>query len=106
MGAPVVPVPTHIEKESIAAAVRTRDHLIVGLLHARPNKRLKDELNHVADPYIAVTQARVYDAADLRLLYETRFILVANSQVVSVCPLTAITAGPGAWTEVLMRAGG
>jgi uncharacterized protein DUF6812 len=88
----------YVVKESIAAAILTSHQLIVGHLHAHPQKRLKDEMNRISDRYIAVTQARVYDTAGASLLYEASFLLVSNESVVTVTPLSAIT-GPvqGIW---------
>lgn len=83
-----------VAKESVAAAVRTADQLIVGRLHVRPQKRLKDELNVINERYIAVTDARVYDAAGARLLYTTSFLLVANAEIVTVAPLDALQGPP------------
>ena len=37
--------PLFVPTETVAVAVRTSDQLLVGFLHARPQKRLKDELN-------------------------------------------------------------
>ncbi len=99
-------VPPHVAKESIPAAVRTKDQLIVGLLHARPNKRLKDELNHNSEHYVAITEARVYDVRGGTLLYESRFLLVAAPHVVTVTPLSAVGAGAGTLTDILLRATG
>lgn len=88
----------HVPKESIAAVVRTVDLLIVGQLHARPQKRLKDEMNHTSDRFMAITGAKVYDAAGVRLLYETAFLLVANAHVVTITPLDAVTQlGEAGW---------
>jgi hypothetical protein len=81
----------HVAKESIAAVVRTADQLIVGQVHARPSKRLKDEMNHVSDRFIAITDARVYDSSGSRLLFETAFILVSNAHIVSIAPVSAVT---------------
>ena len=78
--------PLYIPTQTTAAAVRTVDQLIVGLLHARPQKRLKDELNANSDRYVAITAARVYDSAGNRLLYESTVVLLANDCIVSVTP--------------------
>lgn len=87
----------YVAKETIEAVVRTSDQIIVGRLHARPQKRLKDELN-VTDRFIAVTGARVYDVARAQLVYEAEFLLVAHAHIVTVTPLAAITrSSPAAW---------
>jgi hypothetical protein len=94
---PVLFVPT----QTTGVAVRTRDQLVVGLMHARPQKRLKDELNGNSDKFLAVTAARVYDAATSRLLYEAAVVLLASDHVVSVTPLAAVRAGEAAWSGLL-----
>jgi hypothetical protein len=96
--------PLFVPTQTTAAAVRTVDQLIIGLLHARPQKRLKDELNANSDRYVAVTAARVYDAAGSRLLYESAVVLLANDHVVSVTPLAAVRQGEAAWSSILAHA--
>lgn len=91
-------VPTH----TVAVAVRTPDQLLVGLMHARPHKRLKDELNGNSDHFVAVTEARVYDGAGLRLLYESSVVLVDSGSIVSVTPLNAVGPGEAAWSTLLV----
>lgn len=94
--------PAHaVSKEQIAVAIRTPDQLIVGLVHARPKKRLKDELNTNSDHFMAVTDARVYDAGGSRLLYESSCVLLASASVVSVTPLSAVSSADAAWGGVL-----
>jgi hypothetical protein len=97
------PTPFRIATETIAAVVRTPDQLIVGQLHARPQKRLKDEMNHVSDRFIAVTAARVHDVSGTRLLYETSFLLLANAHVVSITPVSALTElGDPEWVRAVL----
>lgn len=98
MGPPVPekPVPPRVAKETIGVVVRTADLLIVGQIHVQPNKRLKDELNLTSERFIALTEARVYDAAGTRLSHEAGFVLVANAHIVSMTPLDAISGPPDA----------
>jgi hypothetical protein len=91
--------PLHVPTERIEAVVRTGDQLIVGRLHAEPGKRLKDEMNHNSTRFIAITDARVYDAAGRELLYRTDFLLVANGHIVSVTPRQSVTGGHAPWSE-------
>jgi hypothetical protein len=96
---------THVTKESIAAILRTQDQLIVGQLHARPQKRLKDEMNHVSDRFIALTEARVYDASGTRFLYETGFLLLSNAHIVSITPVSAVEQfGDSEWARSVLGA--
>ena len=93
------PRPLYVPTERIEAVIRTGDQLIVGRLHAEPGKRLKDEMNHSSTRFIAITDARVYDATGRELLYTTDFVLIANSHVVSVTPRQSVTSGQAPWCE-------
>ncbi len=99
--------PLRIRKESVAVVLRMPDELIVGQLHVDPQKRLKDELNITRDRYVAVTAARVYDAAGSRLLHETTLMLVSTEHVMTVTPLDAIPEGcDAAWFRAERERGG
>jgi uncharacterized protein DUF6812 len=91
------PRPLRVPTERIEALIRTHDQLIVGRLHAQPGKRLKDEMNTDSTRFIAITDARVYDAAGRELLYEAAFLLLANDHIVSVTPRESVTAGEAPW---------
>src|SRR5262245_60107487 len=84
----------HVAKQHIWAAVRTLDQLVVGELHVRPQKRLKDELNLSNERFLALTDARVYDAEGTTLLYRTSFMLISNAHIVSVAPIEKMQNGP------------
>ena len=79
-----------VSKESIAVAMRTTEHLIIGQVHVRPDQRLKDELNNSLDRFVAITEARVYDPSGIKLLFESDFLLVASEHVIFVSPLDAV----------------
>ena len=85
----------------MAVAVRMPDQLLVGFLHARPQKRLKDELNGNSDHFLALTSARVYDGAGSRLLYESSVVLLDSGSIVSVSPISAIGPAEAAWSKLL-----
>jgi hypothetical protein len=92
--------PLFVPTETMAVAVRTPDQLLVGFMHARPQKRLKDELNGNSDHFLALTSARVYDGAGSRLLYESSVVLL-DSAIVSVTPLSAVGPAAAAWSKLL-----
>ena len=94
------PRPLRVPTDRIDALVLTGDQLIVGRLHCQPGKRLKDEMNSDKARFIAVTDARVYEAAGHQFLYETSFLLLANDHIVSVTPRQSVTAGELPWFEV------
>ncbi len=82
-----------VTKESVATVIRTTEHMIVGMVHVRPDQRLKDELNNAHDRFIAVTDARVYNASGNELLLESSFLLVEDNHVIFITPLEAIKGG-------------
>ena len=84
-----------INKESVATAIRTTEHMIVGQVHVHPDKRLKDELNNPSDRFIAVTDARVHNANGSELLFESNFLLVDAAHVIFVTPLEAVKESEG-----------
>jgi hypothetical protein len=93
--------PLFVPTETCPVAVRTADQLLVGNLHARPQKRLKDELNGNSEHFLALTAARVYDGEGSRLLYESSVVLLDSASIVSVTPLSAIGPTPAAWSKIL-----
>jgi uncharacterized protein DUF6812 len=94
-----VPRPLYVPTQRIEALVRAGDQLIVGRLHAEPGKRLKDEMNQTSMRFIAITDARVYDAASRELLYSTDFLLVASGHILTVTPRQSVTVGQPPWRE-------
>lgn len=89
--------PLHVPTERIEAFIRTSDELILGRLHTQPGKSLKDEMNHNSARFIAITDARVYDASGEKLLYQADFVLLANAHVISVTPRQSVIAGRPPW---------
>jgi hypothetical protein len=94
------PRPLFVPTERIEALIRTTDQqFILGKVHSQPGKRLKDEMNSDSSRFIAITDARVYDATGRQLLYETSFLLLANDHVVSVTPRSSVTGGELPWLQ-------
>lgn len=79
-----------VSKDMLPAFIRTAEQVIVGNIHTRPERRLKDELSEDNARFIAVTDARVYDASSEQLLYHSALMLVAYSQIVLLSPLEAL----------------
>jgi hypothetical protein len=89
-----------VTKESVATVIRTTDHLIVGQIYVRPDHRLKDELNSTSEPYLAITDAKVYDQLGQMQIFETSFLIVAASHVIFISPLDAIRdETPPPWAQ-------
>src|SRR6185295_7810743 len=66
-----------VAKDTLTAFIRTGDQIIVGHVYVRPDKRLKDDLSEDTSRFLAVTDARVYDAESEKLLYHSSLLLVA-----------------------------
>lgn len=93
-----------VSKDAVVAAVRTADYFIVGDIHVRPDRRLKDELDTTQSRFLPVTEAEVYDAGGTQLLYRTSFMLVAYDQIIMVAPLEAFTEfGSAPWQHLLAQ---
>ena len=65
----------------------------------RIEELIKDEMNQTSTRFIAITDARVYDAVSRELLYTTDFLLVANGHILTVTPRQCVTIGQPPWSE-------
>lgn len=89
-----------VAKDTLPAFVRTIDQIIIGQVYVRPDNRLKDELNEDASRFLPITDARIYDAATEKLLYQSSFLLLAYSHIVMLSPLGALdNIRPVPWIE-------
>lgn len=79
-----------IAKDTLPAFIRTNEQVIVGRIHTRPERRLKDELNDDTSRYLPVTDAQVYDASNEQLLYHSSLLLVAYQHILMISPLDAL----------------
>lgn len=73
-----------ISKVTVPAMIQTTQHRIQGLVHIRPNKRFKDELDN-DEPFLPVTAARIINEAG-EVLFEADFVSVRRSQIVWAIP--------------------
>jgi len=80
-----------ISKVAVTARIQTTSHFIEGNIHIRNDFRLKDELDR-DEPFLAVTNARIYNA-NHDLLYRTQFIAVRRDQVVWITTQDDIEKG-------------
>jgi hypothetical protein len=69
-----------ITKKPVAVHIQTISQLIKGLVHVRPDERLKDELNH-SELFIAVTDAQIY-SLDGKQIHQCDFLAVNRTQIV------------------------
>lgn len=80
-----------ISKEAVRSRIQTTNQVIEGEIHIRLEARLKDELDD-PEPFLAVTDASVYDQAH-NLLFQTGFIAIRRDQVVWVTTLLDADGG-------------
>lgn len=78
-----------VTKDMLPAFIRTAEQVIVGNIHTRPDRRLKDELNEDTARFLAVTDARVYDSSNEQLLYHSALMLISYTHIVMISPLDA-----------------
>lgn len=79
-----------IPKDAIQSVLALPNSLILGHIHVRADRRLKDQLDEYAARLLPLTDAYVYRAQDQQLLYRASFLLVAQRQIMSVSPLEAL----------------
>jgi len=73
-----------ISKVAVPAIIQTVSQRIEGLVHVRPDQRVKDELDR-NEFFLAVTNAKIFNP-DGTVAYESDFITVSRSQIVWVIP--------------------
>jgi hypothetical protein len=74
-----------ISKVAVPTIIQTVSHRIEGSVHVRLDGRIKDELD-TNEPFLAVTNARIFNPADDSVLYEASFMTISRSQIVWVIP--------------------
>ncbi|HMO55979.1 MAG TPA: hypothetical protein PKC19_01375 [Roseiflexaceae bacterium] len=80
-----------VPKDALHTLVQTREHLVVGYFHMRPDRRMKDELNEARSRFLPITDAHIYRAGDETERYYTSFLLVAYAVITMVAPIEAIS---------------
>lgn len=89
-----------ISKDTLSAFIHTTGQIIIGNVYVRPDKRLKDDLGEDDSRFLAVTDARVYDAASEKLLYRSSLMLIAYTHITMISPLDALAnIRPVPWQE-------
>jgi len=73
-----------IKKNAVSAIIMTSTHNVNGIIHVRPDQRIKDELD-LHENFLAVTDATVYTVQG-ELVYRSRFIAIQRSQIIWVIP--------------------
>ena len=74
-----------VRKDEVPVLIQTTTNLIHGFIFLRPDMRVKDEMNHSPDKFIAVTQAEVYNAAG-QVLVRSSFLTVNKDHIIWIRP--------------------
>jgi hypothetical protein len=70
-----------VNKLAVPVTIKTSSSLIRGVFHIRPDTRIKDELNDIADgTFAAITDATVYDSLGVKL-YSTKFLALNRDTI-------------------------
>lgn len=77
---------THIvTKEPVDVIIQTPTNCIYGLVHVRPEDRLKDELDRTT-AFLAVTNVKIFDRDGKNLLFESNFLAINITSIEWVLP--------------------
>jgi hypothetical protein len=76
--------PNKIEKVPTKVVIHTLSDVIIGVFHKRPRLRLIDDLV-TSEPYLAITDAVVYDKAG-RVRFRTKFLTLNREHIVMIIP--------------------
>ncbi len=77
----------YTEKETVRVVVITAYHRIEGNIFVLPGSRLTDALNSKAKDFLAFTDAKVWELADGRLLYEPSYLAINRLSINAIFPL-------------------
>lgn len=74
-----------ISKRPVSVTIQTESHLIHGMIHIRPNDRIKDELNQSSETFIAITDAVVFNPKGQEL-YRANFLTLSTHHIIWLIP--------------------
>lgn len=74
-----------VSKEPILVVIQTGQVIVRGLIHVRPDTRLKDELNNLRERFVAVTDASVTNLHGEEL-YRSNFLVLNIDQIIWITP--------------------
>ena len=77
----------YTNKDVVKVVVFTNTYRLEGHLHLMAGSRLTDALNVKAKDFLAVTEVRVFDLSDNRMLYEAPYVAVNRDSISCVIPL-------------------
>jgi len=86
------PFPDKIDKIVKKVVIHTLSDVILGDFHCRPRLRLIDDLIS-GDPYIAITNATVYDKSG-KARFKTKFLSVNRDHIVLIIPWEDLETKP------------
>lgn len=97
---------TRVTKRPVPVLVQACGQTFIGTAHVMAGNRLMDDLNGLGNPFLALTDVRVYDQAVQTLLYTTSFLALNKEHIIAIAPLEdlPLERGLGAWLPSLRAA--
>jgi hypothetical protein len=87
--------PLKVGKSPTSVVIFTQCHRIEGKIHARPGSRLTDFMNaNTEQPFVPVTEARVYPLSGARPLYTPDFLNVNRNHITLIIPQRTLPGEP------------
>jgi hypothetical protein len=75
----------HVSKLRLPITACIGNWIVEGTIHLKSDNRLKDELND-GETFVAITQARVWEAGSGKLVYEPEVLIVHKNEIVWIFP--------------------
>lgn len=73
-----------VAKKPVTVHIQTVTNIIEGIIHIRPDIRLKDEINQT-EAFLAITDAKVFDL-DKKHIRDCKFLAINRTQIVWLTP--------------------
>ncbi|MBE0476639.1 MAG: hypothetical protein IBX62_06045 [Coriobacteriia bacterium] len=77
----------YTEKDKVRVVVITEHYRIEGDMHVLAGSRLTDSLNSKVKEFLAVTDAKLWNARDGELMYETSYIAINRGAIDAIFPV-------------------
>lgn len=81
-----------ISKNPVKVIIQTETNRIFGVIHVRPDERLKDTLD-ASEDFIAVTTATVFDIDGKELMFKANFLALNRNHILWATPEEEVVVG-------------
>ncbi|MCC6957910.1 MAG: hypothetical protein IT316_14015 [Anaerolineales bacterium] len=82
-----------VTKEPVQVIIQTETNVVRGKIHTMPDRRLKDEINHL-DKFFVVTDAVVYNTTG-KEMYRCNFIAINLEKIIWILPEEELSQSAG-----------